>query len=48
VNPDLSLILAWLTYVNDSGAVSDQKISKFFMSHMEKPMAGHMGVNGVY
>jgi hypothetical protein len=33
--------------VNCNGAVSDE-ISKFFVSHMEKSMAGHVGVNEVY
>jgi hypothetical protein len=30
--------------VNGNGGVCDQKISKFFVSHMEESMAGHMGV----
>jgi hypothetical protein len=29
------------THVNGNGAVSDQKISKFFVSHVEEYMAGH-------
>jgi hypothetical protein len=33
---------------NGNGVVSGQKISKFFVSHVEESMAGHMGVNGVY
>jgi hypothetical protein len=36
------------TGVNGTSAVCDQKISKFFESHWEESMAGHMGVNGVY
>jgi hypothetical protein len=34
--------------INGNGAVSDQKISKFFVSYMEEAMAGHVGVNGAY
>jgi hypothetical protein len=34
--------------VNGTGAVCDQKISKFFVSHWEESMAGHMGINGDY
>jgi hypothetical protein len=34
--------------VNGAGAVCDQKTSKFFVSHQEESMAGHVGVNGVY
>jgi hypothetical protein len=30
------------------GRVCDQKISKFFVSHQEESMAGHVGVNRVY
>jgi hypothetical protein len=30
--------------VNGNVAVCDQKISKFFVSHVEESMAGHMGV----
>jgi hypothetical protein len=30
------------------GGVCDLKTSKFFVSHMEESMAGHMGVNGIY
>jgi hypothetical protein len=29
-------------------AVCDQKISKFFVSHVEESMAGHIGINDVY
>jgi hypothetical protein len=35
-------------YVNGTGSVSDQKISKFFVSSREECITGHMGVNGVY
>jgi hypothetical protein len=31
-----------------NGAVSDQKISKFFVSQLEKSLAGHVGVNTAY
>jgi hypothetical protein len=34
--------------VNDTGAVCDQKTSKFFVSHQKESMAGHVGVKGVY
>jgi hypothetical protein len=34
--------------VNSNGVVSGQKISKFFVSHMEKYMTGQVNVNGVY
>jgi hypothetical protein len=34
--------------VNGNGVVSSQKISKFFVSHMEESMAGHISVSGVY
>jgi hypothetical protein len=34
--------------VNGAGGVCDQKTSKFFVSHWEKSMAGHVGVNGIY
>jgi hypothetical protein len=34
--------------VNRNGAVSDQKISKFFVSHMKESMEGHVGINEVY
>jgi hypothetical protein len=34
--------------VNSTGAVCDQKTSKFFVSHWEESMAGHVGINGVY
>jgi hypothetical protein len=34
-------------FVNGSGVVSGQ-ISKFFVSHTEEAMAGHVGVSGVY
>jgi hypothetical protein len=30
--------------VNGNGAACDQKISKFFVSHMEESMAGHVGI----
>jgi hypothetical protein len=30
--------------VNGNDALSDQKISKFFVSHVEESMAGHVGV----
>jgi hypothetical protein len=30
--------------VNGNDAVSDQKISKFFVSHMEESMTGHMAM----
>jgi hypothetical protein len=30
--------------VNGNDAVSDEKISKFFVSQVEESMAGHMGV----
>jgi hypothetical protein len=33
--------------VNSSGAISDQKTSKFFGSHLEESIAGHVGVSGV-
>jgi hypothetical protein len=33
--------------VNNAGAVCDQT-SKFFVSHREEPMAGHVAINGVY
>jgi hypothetical protein len=32
------------TIVNDNEAVSDQKIPKFFVSHMEESMAVHVGI----
>jgi hypothetical protein len=35
-------------FVNSPGAVFDQKTSKFFVSHQEESMAGHVNVNGVY
>jgi hypothetical protein len=31
-----------------TGAVCDQKTSKFFVSHREEAMLRHVGVNGVY
>jgi hypothetical protein len=31
-----------------NGVDSGQKISKFFVSHMEESIAGHMKLNGVY
>jgi hypothetical protein len=34
--------------VNGAGAGCDQKTSKFFASHWEESMAGHVGVNGTY
>jgi hypothetical protein len=34
--------------VNGTGAVCDQETSKFFVSHQEESMAGHVGVKGVY
>jgi hypothetical protein len=34
--------------VNGNDAVSDEKISKFFVSQVEESVAGHVGVNGVY
>jgi hypothetical protein len=34
--------------VNSADTVCDQKTSKFFVSHREESMAGHMGINGVY
>jgi hypothetical protein len=34
--------------VNGTGAVCDQKTSKFFVSHWEESMAGYVGINGVY
>jgi hypothetical protein len=37
-----------LSFVNGAEAVCDQKTSKFFVSHWEESMAGHMGVKGVY
>jgi hypothetical protein len=42
--------LSWLAslHVSSNGAVCDQKISKFFVSHMEEVMVKLMGVNGVY
>jgi hypothetical protein len=39
--------ILWLAPSN-AGAVCDQKTSKFFVSHQEKSMAGHMDVKGVY
>jgi hypothetical protein len=33
--------------VNSSSAVSDQKISKFFVPHVEEFMAGYVDANGV-
>jgi hypothetical protein len=30
--------------VKDNDAVGGQKISKFFVSHVEESMAGHMGM----
>jgi hypothetical protein len=30
--------------VNNNVAISDQKISKFFVPHMEESMAGHVGM----
>jgi hypothetical protein len=44
-------ISSWLALpqnVNSAGTVSNQKTSKFFVSHWEEPMAGHVGVKGVY
>jgi hypothetical protein len=39
----------WLNpFVNGTGAVCEQKASKFFVSSREKSIAGHMGINGVY
>jgi hypothetical protein len=34
--------------VNSADAVCDQKPFKFFVSHWEESMAGHMGVKGIY
>jgi hypothetical protein len=34
--------------INGTGAVCDQKTSKFFVSSGEESIAGHMGVNEVY
>jgi hypothetical protein len=31
-----------------NSALCDQKTSKFFVSHLEESMVGHMGINGVY
>jgi hypothetical protein len=36
----------WEVSVNGAGAVCDQKTSKFFVSHQEESMAGHVGVKG--
>jgi hypothetical protein len=33
---------------NSNDEVSDQNISKFFVSQVKESMAGHVGVNGVY
>jgi hypothetical protein len=41
-------VISFNLYKTCSGAVSDQKISKFFVSHVEESMAGHVGINGVY
>jgi hypothetical protein len=39
----------WFCYMCcGSGGVCDQKTSKFFVSHVEEFMAGHVDVNGVY
>jgi hypothetical protein len=34
--------------VNSSSALSEQKTSKFFVSHWEESIAGLMGINGIY
>jgi hypothetical protein len=34
--------------VNGTGAVCDQKTSKFFVSHWKESMARHVGIHGVY
>jgi hypothetical protein len=34
--------------VNCTGVVCDQNTFKFFVSHKEESMAGHVGINGVY
>jgi hypothetical protein len=33
--------------VNGNSAVCDQKISKFFVSHWEESIAGHVGVKSL-
>jgi hypothetical protein len=33
---------------DSTSAVCDQKTSKFFVSHIEESIAGHVGVSGVY
>jgi hypothetical protein len=40
----LCCIYIYHRILNGNDAVSDQKISKFFVSHMEDSMAGHVGV----
>jgi hypothetical protein len=34
--------------VNGTGAVCDQKTSKFFVSHQKESMGGPTGIKGVY
>jgi hypothetical protein len=34
--------------INSNDSMSGQKIPKFFVSHVEKSMPEHMGINGVY
>jgi hypothetical protein len=40
--------LCTLTIGNGNGAICDQKIFKFFVSHVEESVAGHVDANGVY
>jgi hypothetical protein len=34
--------------INSASIVCDQETSKFFVSHWDESMAGHVGVKGVY
>jgi hypothetical protein len=45
----LTISPGWLPHiVNGASEVCDQKTFKFFVSHQEESMGGHMGTKGVY
>jgi hypothetical protein len=47
LHPGAEAIISWELLVSDD-RVCDQKASKFFVSHVEESMAGHVDVKGVY
>jgi hypothetical protein len=42
------LFAAFSGGANSTGAVCGQKTSKFFVSHREESIAGHVGIKGIY